>query len=300
MLGLKDLAAIAAKHATDLDAVVRPFDIAGQVSFPSARPAIMGVINLSADSWYRESICTSIESAVERGSELRAQGADIIDIGGESTRPGSAPVPAEEEIRRVVPVIEAISKKISTPISIDTSKADVARAALDAGAAMVNDVSGLRGDADMASVVREYGAGVVIMHMQGTPETMQENPSYGDVVAEICDFFRERLEFCRERGIGQEKIILDPGIGFGKTLEHNLAILGNIAAFKKLGPPVLIGHSRKSFLGALLGLETGERDCATAMVSCLCAYGGADYLRVHDVELTRQAAAIAAAIAAGQ
>jgi len=265
-----------------------------------SRPRIMGILNVTPDSFSDGGRFTGVDAALRQAEKMVGNGADIIDIGGESTRPGSAPVPAEEEIRRVVPVIEAISKKISTPISIDTSKADVARAALDAGAAMVNDVSGLRGDADMASVVREYGAGVVIMHMQGTPETMQENPSYGDVVAEICDFFRERLEFCRERGIGQEKIILDPGIGFGKTLEHNLAILGNIAAFKKLGPPVLIGHSRKSFLGALLGLETGERDCATAMVSCLCAYGGADYLRVHDVELTRQAAAIAAAIAAGQ
>jgi dihydropteroate synthase len=254
----------------------------------------MGILNLTPDSFSDGGRYTGVDAGLRRAEVMVRQGADIIDIGGESTRPGADPVDADEEIRRTAPVVRAITRELAVPVSIDTGKAAVARAALDAGAVMVNDVTGLRGDADMAAVVREYGVEVVVMHMQGTPRTMQKNPTYDDVVEDIRAFFRQRLDFCRKAGIDGDKVILDPGIGFGKTLEHNLAILANIRAFKELGRPVLIGHSRKSFLGALLGIETGDRDCATAMVSALCAHGGADYLRVHDVELTRQARALAA------
>ena len=280
---------VSGRHAAESDKAV---------TGPGANPPrIMGILNLTPDSFSDGGRYRGVEEGLRQAERMLAAGADIIDVGGESTRPGAEPVAAEEEIRRTAPVVEAVVRELDARVSIDTSKAPVARAALDAGAVMVNDVTGLRGDAAMAPLVRERGVEVVIMHMQGTPRTMQKNPTYGDVVADIRAFFAERLAFCRGQGIDAGKVILDPGIGFGKTLEHNLAILANIPAFKSLGRPVLIGHSRKSFLGALLGLEVEERDCATAMVSCLAALDGADYLRVHEVGLTRQACALAAAVA---
>lgn len=261
---------------------------------------IMGICNVTPDSFSDGGQYTGEAALVARIDQLLAEGADIIDVGGESTRPFADPVGVEEELARVIPAIRKIRARSDIPISIDTTKAAVARAALDAGATLVNDISALRQDPAMVEVVREYTCPVVIMHMQGTPSTMQKAPSYKDVVTEINAFLAERIEWMAERGIERSSIIVDPGIGFGKTLEHNLAILGNIAAFKVHGCPVLIGHSRKSFFGQLLGLPLDERDCATAVLSALCASKGADILRVHAVGLNRQAIELARACAVGE
>ncbi len=253
----------------------------------------MGILNVTPDSFSDGGRHRNLTEIVAHAATMLTDGVDIIDIGGESTRPGSDPVTREEEIKRVVPAVRAIYEESGAMISVDTTKATVAAAALDAGAAMVNDVSGLRFDPDMAALITERRVPVVIMHMRGTPSDMQDNPLYDDVVKDIESFFRERLRFCEQAGIDQEQIILDPGIGFGKTMAHNLAILAGIKKISGIGPPVLIGHSRKSFLSGLLGLETPDRDCATAMISCLCAARGVDYIRVHNVKLTRQAITIA-------
>ena len=251
------------------------------------QPKIMGILNVTPDSFSDGGRCTGEEAVTAQVTLMLEQGTDIIDVGGESTRPFADPVSEQEELNRVIPAIETIRKiSAAVPISIDTTKAAVARAALAAGATMVNDISALRHDPEMVSVVRGYDGPVVIMHMQGTPGDMQVRPQYKDVVAEICAFFQERTTWMQEEGIKPERIILDPGIGFGKTLEHNLAILGNVTAFKQLGYPVLIGHSRKSFFDTLLKIPVEERDCPTAVVSALCMQQGADILRVHDVAKT--------------
>ena len=253
-------------------------------------PLVMGILNVTPDSFsdggrYRDR--ASMRAQVRR---MLAEGADIIDVGGESTRPFAEPVGMEEELARVLPAIEVIrGESAEIAVSIDTTKAEVARQALAAGATMVNDISALQHDPEMAGVVRDYDGPVIIMHMQGTPGDMQINPRYSDVVAEIRDFFSERLDWLEGQGIGRDRVIVDPGIGFGKTLDHNLAILGQVESFRDLGCPVLIGHSRKSFLEKLLGLGVERRDCPTAVISALCALQGADILRVHDVGLTRQA-----------
>ena len=259
-------------------------------------PRIMGILNVTPDSFSDGGSFTCNETVTAQVERMLEDGVDIIDVGGESTRPFAEPVSEAEELDRVIPAIESICKITDIPVSIDTTKAEVARQALDAGATMVNDISALRHDPAMADVVAGYGGGVIIMHMQGTPGDMQINPKYGDVVAEIHAFFEKRIQWMKGQGIEEDRIILDPGIGFGKTLEHNLEILRNIKKFKKLGRPVLIGHSRKSFLEKLLGLPVEERDCPTAVISALCANQGADILRVHDVRLTRQALTLAAAI----
>jgi len=257
------------------------------------RTRIMGILNVTPDSFSDGGLHHGLEDIVAHAAAMVEAGADIIDIGGESTRPFADPVSIEEELARVVPAVAAVASQVAVPISVDTTKSRVAREAIAAGATMLNDISGLRFDPAMAGLAAESGLPLVIMHMQGTPGDMQQNPVYDDVVGEICDFFRERLHFCEKSGINPNRVILDPGIGFGKTLEHNLAILAELDRFRELGREILIGHSRKSFLAALLDLETAERDCATAMISCLCAARGADYLRVHDVALTRQAITIA-------
>ncbi len=255
---------------------------------------IMGICNVTPDSFSDGGRYYSGESALEaRIDQLLAEGADIIDVGGESTRPFAEPVGLDEELARVIPAIRKIRQRSTLPISIDTTKAAVARAALDAGATMVNDISALRFDPAMVEVVRQYACPVVIMHMQGTPGTMQVAPSYGDVVAEINAFLAERIGWMEARGIERGQIIVDPGIGFGKSLEHNLAILRNIAAFKTHGCPVLIGHSRKSFLGQLLGLAVDERDCASAIVSVFCVNQGVEILRVHEPGFSRQVVTLA-------
>lgn len=253
----------------------------------------MGILNVTPDSFSDGDRYMSTAAMAERIETLLKQGSDLIDVGGESTRPFAEAVSLEEELARVLPAIAAIRSRSEIPISIDTSKAEVARAALEAGASMVNDVTALRHDPAMIDVVRSHHGPVIIMHMRGTPGDMQVAPRYDDVISEIRGFFIERLAWMEEQGIDPERVVLDPGIGFGKTLEHNLSILRNVATFRELGRPVLIGHSRKSFLASLLALEVTERDPATAMLSALLARGPVDVLRVHDVALTRQALRLA-------
>lgn len=252
-------------------------------------PLLMGIVNVTPDSFSDGGKFFATETAVQHALELVEQGADILDVGGESTRPGAAIVDIDEELRRVVPVVTELARATQVPISIDTTKATVAARALQAGATIVNDISGLRFDADMPKVCRDHGAGVICMHMQGTPQTMQIDPRYDDVVTEICQFFHERLESLERAGIPRESIVLDPGVGFGKRTEHNLAILSNIERFRALGRPVLIGHSRKGFLGKALGRKVDERSAGTLGVSIALAAQSVDILRVHDVRNTRDA-----------
>ncbi|XOF33521.1 MAG: dihydropteroate synthase [Candidatus Electrothrix sp. YB6] len=258
---------------------------------------IMGILNVTPDSFSDGGQFTGEQAVTEQVEKMLAAGADILDVGGESTRPFAESVPEEEELQRVIPAIRAIRQLSATvPVSIDTTKAAVAAAALENGATILNDISALRGDPEMLRVMQGCDCPVIIMHMQGTPGNMQVKPQYDDVVAEICAFFRERTGWLQARGIAAQRIIIDPGIGFGKTLEHNLTILRNIGAFKQLGFPVLIGHSRKSFFDKLLALPVEQRDCPTAVVSALCAQQGADILRVHDMAKTVAAVRLAEAL----
>jgi len=247
----------------------------------------MGIVNVTPDSFSDGGEFLDPTRAIEQCLRLVDDGADLLDVGGESTRPGAVPVGEDEEIRRVVPVIAEAARRVCVPISIDTTKAAVAQRALDAGAAIVNDISGLRFDPHMPEVCARAQAGIVCMHMQGTPQTMQIDPRYTDVVREVADYFAQRLAALEECGIGRERVVIDPGIGFGKTPDHNLTILKNIARFRALGRPVLIGHSRKRFLAKILGRALDETSAATLGVSVAAALAGADLLRVHDVRATR-------------
>ena len=258
-----------------------------------ARPAVMGVLNVTPDSFSDGGAFLAPGAAVEHAREMAAAGADLIDVGGESTRPGAEPVSAEEELRRVTPVIEALGSRI--PVSIDTSKALVAEAALRAGAAFVNDVTALRGDADMATVVAGSGADVCLMHMLGEPRTMQDDPRYDDVVADVAAFLEERLAFAVGQGIPEDRVWLDPGIGFGKTLQHNLALLRRLDEIVALGRPVVVGVSRKSFLGKLTGKGGADRVAGTVAANVLAYERGAHMFRVHDVGPTRDALAVVGA-----
>lgn len=263
----------------------------------SKKTSVMGILNVTPDSFSDGGTYLNTDKAVERGLRMPEEGADIIDIGGESTRPGSEPVSAEEEIRRAVPVIQALAKKVRIPISIDTYKAEVAKAALDAGASMVNDISGLRLDPDMPKVVAEYDVPVVIMHIKGNPKNMQENPGYAALVPEIIDYLRISIRLALKFGIREDMIIIDPGIGFGKTLEHNLEILNNLDLFTQLQKPLLIGVSRKAFIGNILGgAPVTERTCGTAAAVATAVIKGANIVRVHDVKAMAQVARIADAI----
>src|SRR4051812_30464431 len=260
---------------------------------------IMGVLNVTPDSFSDGGEWFDHDAAVEHGRELIAQGAAIVDVGGESTRPGAAPVPAAEELARVVPVIEAL-RNTGAVLSVDTSKAAVARAALDAGATFVNDVTALRGDPDMAALVAEAGCDVCLMHMLGEPRTMQEDPRYDDVVADVRAFLEERVAAAVAAGIAEERISVDPGIGFGKTLEHNLALLRHLDQIVALGRPVVIGTSRKSFLGRITGRDDPhQRVLGTVATNVLAYERGAEVFRVHDVAATRDALAVAAATLRG-
>ena len=264
---------------------------------PGSRPLVMGILNVTPDSFSDGGTNPDPGSAVERGLALVADGADILDIGGESTRPGSEGIPLDEELERVVPVVAGLAKRTDIPLSVDTSKAEVARRCLDARAHIINDVTGLRADPQMIKVVAEFGAGVVVMHMQGTPATMQQNPRYVDVVAEVGEFFEERLHTLAAAGIPPECVCLDPGIGFGKTLEHNLTLLANLGAFARFGRPVCLGVSRKGFIGKLCGRAVNERMPGSLAVACFAAgRGQAQVLRVHDVAPTRDAVALLDAI----
>lgn len=257
-------------------------------------PVIMGIVNVTPDSFSDGGKFFDPDSAIAHAVELAEEGADILDIGGESTRPGSDPVLLDEEIRRVVPVIEGIiAKGITIPISIDTRRLNVAEKAVEAGAMIVNDVAALSDELEIADLVAEKNLGVVLMHMQGRPKIMQEKPHYDDVIGEIGDFFRERLDFAIGKGIPDENIVLDPGIGFGKLLEHNLEILANCGEWLKMGHPILVGLSRKRFIGEILGNDVSDRLYGTIGACVSALYSGARIFRVHDVKAVREALKVA-------
>jgi dihydropteroate synthase len=248
-----------------------------------ARSRIMGILNVTPDSFSDGGRAYRIESAVRHAESLLAEGADILDLGGESSRPGAEPIPLREELRRILPVLDAVRAFSDIPISIDTTKADVARQALDAGADIINDISALRGDPAMTRVIADRGAGVVLMHMAGTPATMQQNPTYGNVVTEVYDMLAGRIDDLETQGIGRERIAIDPGIGFGKTLDHNLSLLQQLSRFVNLGCVVLVGTSRKGFLGTITGRPLHQRDPASVVSSLWACTQGAKVVRVHDV-----------------
>lgn len=252
------------------------------------RPLFMGILNVTPDSFSDGGRYISVSAAVSRAKQLVEQGADLLDVGGESTRPGSLPVDLDEELRRVVPVIEALAGEIGIPISIDTTKSQVAGAAIRAGAAIVNDVSGLLFDPEMPRICAETGVGVIAMHIQGTPQTMQANPQYGNVLEEVRTFLAKRIETLTRAGIRFESIVTDPGIGFGKTARHNLELLAGIPRLRDLNRPVLIGHSRKRFLAKILGKPVDENSLATVGVSIAAIQLGADILRLHEVQPSRE------------
>ena len=251
----------------------------------SERGMIMGVLNVTPDSFSDGGEFFGIEAAIERGIQLAAEGADMIDVGGESTRPGAEPVSAKEELNRVIPVIERLRAKIDIPMSIDTSKSDVAEAGLNAGALIINDVTAGRGDERMLPLAATRKAAVVLMHMQGEPRTMQQNPQYGDVVREVADFFRQQYVRALECGVDPMRLAFDPGIGFGKTLEHNLSLLKHLEGLRAHDRPLAIGLSRKSFLGKLVGSKEMRDRLAPAIALTAVLRGrGADIFRVHDVK----------------
>ena len=262
---------------------------ARQFAFDFPRPAmIMGIVNVTPDSFSDGGQFFDSGRAVQHALELIDQGADIIDIGGESTRPRATPVEAAEELRRVIPVIKKLAGQIKIPISIDTVKPAVARAAVEVGASIINDVGANRTDEEMWRIVAETGAGYVLMHMQGTPQTMQQNPAYVDVVAEVNEFFGERLNRLSAVGVNSEQVVLDVGIGFGKSLEHNLQLLTGLSGFKKWRRPMLLGVSRKSFIKQLLGAEVMERLPASLACESWGVQSGTEIIRTHDVAATRQ------------
>ncbi len=256
--------------------------VGGNVIDLTNRALLMGVLNVTPDSFSDGGEFFATEAAVKHGIVMAQNGADIIDVGGESTRPGATPVPSNDEMERVLPVIERLAQAVSIPLSIDTSKALVARAALEQGAAIINDVTGGRGDSEMFALVAEKQVALIIMHMQGTPETMQLAPAYDDVVSEVADFFRQRYEVAVRSGIDPMCIAFDPGIGFGKTVAHNLELLANLARLQVGNRPLVVGVSRKSFLGKISG-RPGDRESATVAMTSLLRERGAHVLRVHDV-----------------
>jgi dihydropteroate synthase len=260
-------------------------------------PLIMGVVNVTPDSFADGGLFFDQDAAVRQALALVAAGADLLDIGGESTRPFSDPTSLEEELRRVLPVIERVRAQSPVPISIDTYKSRVAQAALDTGANIINDISALRFDPDMVHLAREAAVPVILMHMQGTPRNMQSNPHYDDLIGELRTFFQERLEFALANGLSRELLVLDPGIGFGKTFQHNMEILNNLDAFLDLGCPLLIGPSRKAFLGHLLGgRPPAERDIGTLAALAVAVRRGARLVRVHNVDYTKQFLTVLSAI----
>jgi dihydropteroate synthase len=262
-------------------------------------PCIMGIVNVTPDSFSDGGRFLAADDALAQALTLVREGAAIVDIGGESTRPGSESVPAEEELGRVLPVIDALAGSIGVPISVDTMKAAVARASLAAGAGIVNDVSALRYDDGMAEVIAEAGCPVCLMHMKGRPKTMQDDPRYDDVVGDVVRFLEERMEFALARGVREEQLMVDPGIGFGKTAAHNLALLAGLERIVALGRPVVLGASRKRFLGAILGAEPGERLIGTVATTVLGAVSGVQVFRVHDVKPNFQALRVTQAVREG-
>jgi dihydropteroate synthase len=263
------------------------------------RTVVMGIVNVTPDSFSDGGKYFDPSRAVAHGEQMARDGADIVDIGGESTRPGARPISADEEISRVLPVIRGLRAKISLPISIDTTKSEVARAALDEGADVVNDISALGFDPAMAPLVAREKAPIVLMHMQGTPRTMQQNPFYENVVEEVKEFLRRRVQFALAAGVEADKIIVDPGIGFGKNIEHNLALLRGLGALADLGRPILVGTSRKTFIGKLLDAAPEERLEGSLAAAVAAALAGANIVRVHDVKEAARAVRVADALRFG-
>jgi dihydropteroate synthase len=278
---------------------IHTLSIRGKTVELGRRALIMGILNVTPDSFSDGGRFSDYARAVAHAFDLISQGADILDIGGESTRPGSEPVGIEVEVERVVPIIRAVREKSDIPISIDTTKAAVALRALSAGADIINDVSSLRFDPDMAGVAAESKAPLILMHMLGTPRTMQDNPVYGSLISEIIGFLEERIQFAVDNGVAREQVMVDPGIGFGKTVEHNLSIIRNLGAFSCLDRPVVLGASRKRFIGSVLGRDESQRELGTAIANSFGIAGGAHILRVHDVAFNREAARMAEAIRIG-
>lgn len=261
----------------------------GDILFDFSRPYIMGILNVTPDSFSDGGNFFDKDKAIEHALQMQDDGADIIDIGGESTRPGSNPVSAEEEIERVIPVIEYLQSRLKIPISIDTAKAVVAENALNSGAAMINDITGLHGDPGMAELAARRDVPVVAMHMKGTPRTMQKNPEYTDLCSEISTYFQDIINIAVRAGLNKSKIILDPGIGFGKTFDHNFELIRKLAKFKKFGLPIMMGLSRKRFLSIDNKYPENERLEQSLASASAAVLNGADFVRVHDVEPTRKA-----------
>lgn len=268
----------------------------GKTYLLGRRTWIMGILNVTPDSFSDGGLYFEKEKAVEHGLRLISEGADIIDVGGESSRPGSDPVPAEEELRRILPVISGLRKQTKNLISVDTSKSEVARAAIAEGADIINDISAFRNDPKMITVVAQAGSPVILMHMKGSPKTMQRNPHYGNVIEEIKSFLEKKIEFAVENGMIREKIIIDPGIGFGKRFEDNLTLIRNLNEFTSIGQPILVGISRKSFIGKILDLPPGEREEGTLASAILSVVQGAHILRVHEVAPIKRAILVAETI----
>jgi dihydropteroate synthase len=270
---------------------------ARQHTFTFPRPTlVMGVVNVTPDSFSDAGQCFSTEAAVAHALQLVAEGADILDIGGESTRPNAEPVPEAEELRRVIPVLQELRTRTTLPLSIDTQKPGVARAAVAAGASIINDIAANREDGAMWQIAAESEAGYIAMHMQGTPQTMQKGPVYQDVVPEVEAFFAGRLERLAAAGVARTQVVLDVGIGFGKTLEHNLQLLGGMKRFTRFERPLLLGVSRKSFMGKLLSLEVAERVPAALACTAWAVQAGVSLIRTHDVAATVQAVRMTEAI----
>jgi dihydropteroate synthase len=270
------------------------FDCNGK-SLDLTHPQVMGVLNVTPDSFSDGGDFFSLDKAVARALQMEAEGAAIIDIGGESTRPGAAPVTLEDEIRRVVPVIEALQSRLKVPISIDTRKPGVMRAAIQAGAGFINDINALR-EPGALEVAAGFAVPVCLMQMQGEPRTMQEDPRYENVVGEVADFLQRRITACEQAGVGRERLLLDPGFGFGKTVTHNLYLLERLNVLTRLGLPLVVGLSRKSMIARLLGLEPGERLPASIALAVLAVERGARLVRSHDVAATWQALQMAVAL----
>jgi dihydropteroate synthase len=279
----------------------RVWQLRDRVLTPGKPVLVMGIVNVTPDSFSDGGRFFDADRAAAHGLELVRRGANILDVGGESSRPGSLPVPPDEELARVLPVVERLAKQTDVPLSIDTTKAVVAGQALAAGAHIINDITALTGDADMAEVVRRHRAGVVLMHMQGTPQTMQVNPTYGDVVREVRDYLQARLQAVADLGIAETQVVFDPGIGFGKTLEHNLRLLARLDELAALGRPVCLGVSRKGMFGKILGRDVHERRAGALAAAChAMARDSAHILRVHDVEDARDAVLMFQALAAAR
>jgi dihydropteroate synthase len=273
----------------------------GNILDLGSRTHIMGILNVTPDSFSDDGLYNDAAKAFVRARDMAAAGADIIDIGGESTRPGAEPLSEEEELRRIIPIIEHLAAVLTVPISVDTYKAPVAKKALEAGASIVNDISGLRFSADMAKVVADYGAAVVIMHIKGTPRDMQQNPVYDDVVVDVMSYLEEGIAIAVKAGVDREKILIDPGIGFGKTLEHNLTLLNRLDELRSLGRPIVLGTSRKKFIGTILGIPVpGQRVDGTAPTLALGIERGASVVRVHDVARMAQVVRMTDAVLKGQ